>query len=103
MAKTIAVLTSGGDAPGMNAAVRSVVRAAMYRGMKVIGVFRGYNGLLNKEVSVISGSNLQSRFEKTGNYLTFSFNPLPASVKYVESISSQLMNFVNSKLNEHNN
>lgn len=61
------------------------------------------NGLLNKEVSVISGSNLQSRFEKTGNYLTFSFNPLPASVKYVESISSQLMNFVNSKLNEHNN
>ena len=50
MAKTIAVLTSGGDAPGMNAAVRSVVRAAMYRGMKVIGVFRGYNGLLNKDV-----------------------------------------------------
>ena len=49
MAKSIAVLTSGGDAPGMNAAVRSVVRAAMYRGMKVIGVYRGYNGLLNKD------------------------------------------------------
>ncbi len=45
--KTIAVLTSGGDAPGMNAAVRAVVRTACENGMKVYGVLRGYNGLIN--------------------------------------------------------
>lgn len=45
--KTIAVLTSGGDAPGMNAAVRAVVRTACENGLKVYGVLRGYNGLIN--------------------------------------------------------
>ena len=50
MAKTIAVLTSGGDAPGMNAAVRAVARAALSKGIKVYGVRRGYNGLLNGDV-----------------------------------------------------
>lgn len=45
--KTIAVLTSGGDAPGMNAAIRAVVRTACENGMKVYGVVRGYNGLIN--------------------------------------------------------
>ncbi|MCD7796409.1 MAG: 6-phosphofructokinase [Clostridiales bacterium] len=45
--KTIAVLTSGGDAPGMNAAVRAVVRTACENDMKVYGVIRGYNGLIN--------------------------------------------------------
>ena len=48
--KKIAVLTSGGDAPGMNAAVRSVVRAAISKGMDIYGVYRGYNGLLNGDV-----------------------------------------------------
>ena len=50
MAKTIAVLTSGGDAPGMNAAVRAVARAALSKGIKFYGVRRGYNGLLNGNV-----------------------------------------------------
>ncbi len=49
-AKKIAVLTSGGDAPGMNAAVRAVVRTAISFGMEVYGVKRGYNGLLNGDV-----------------------------------------------------
>lgn len=48
--KSIAVLTSGGDAPGMNAAVRAVVRAGINKGMRVYGVYRGYNGLLNADV-----------------------------------------------------
>ena len=48
--KSIAVLTSGGDAPGMNAAVRAVVRAGINNGMRVYGVYRGYNGLLNGDV-----------------------------------------------------
>ncbi len=45
--KTIAVLTSGGDAPGMNAAIRAVVRTACVNGIRVLGVIRGYNGLIN--------------------------------------------------------
>ncbi|HOB19722.1 MAG TPA: 6-phosphofructokinase, partial [Candidatus Atribacteria bacterium] len=45
--KTIGVLTSGGDAPGMNAAIRAVVRTAIFKGMKVYGIRRGYNGLIN--------------------------------------------------------
>ena len=48
--KSIAVLTSGGAAPGMNAAVRAVVRAGINKGMRVYGVYRGYNGLLNGDV-----------------------------------------------------
>ncbi len=48
--KTIGVLTSGGDAPGMNAAVRAVVRAGVFYGFKVLGVRKGYEGLLNGEI-----------------------------------------------------
>lgn len=48
--KRIAVLTSGGDAPGMNAAVRAVVRKGIYEGLDVVGIHRGYEGLLNEEL-----------------------------------------------------
>ena len=46
---TIGVLTSGGDAPGMNAAIRAVVREAIIKGKKVMGIKRGYAGLLQEE------------------------------------------------------
>lgn len=62
--KSIAVLTSGGDAPGMNAAVRAVVRAGINKGMKVFGVYRGYNGLLNGDVEQL---NLRSVSDIIGN------------------------------------
>ena len=62
--KSIAVLTSGGDAPGMNAAVRAVVRSGINMGMKVYGVYRGYNGLLNGDVKEM---NLRSVSEIIGN------------------------------------
>ena len=48
--KKIAVLTSGGDAPGMNATIRSVVRTAITEGMEVVGVVRGYNGLIHGDL-----------------------------------------------------
>ena len=54
MSKAIAVLTSGGDAPGMNAAVRAVVRAGIHRGFKMYGVYRGYHGLLKGEVKELN-------------------------------------------------
>ncbi len=69
MAKSIAVLTSGGDAPGMNAAVRSVVRAAIYRGMDVVGVYRGYNGLLNKDVSKLDLRSVSDCINRGGTIL----------------------------------
>ncbi len=50
MSRKIGVLTSGGDAPGMNAAIRAVVRSALSKGMEVYGVHRGYNGLINGDV-----------------------------------------------------
>lgn len=62
--KSIAVLTSGGDAPGMNAAVRAVVRSGINMGMKVYGVYRGYNGLLKGDVKEM---NLRSVSEIIGN------------------------------------
>ena len=46
----IAVLTSGGDAPGMNAAVRSVVRTGLFHGLKVFGIYRGYNGMISGDI-----------------------------------------------------
>ena len=46
----IAVLTSGGDAPGMNAAIRAVVRTGIYHGLDVFGVTRGYNGMIEDDI-----------------------------------------------------
>ena len=48
--KTIGVLTSGGDAPGMNAAIRAVVRTGCESGMRVLGIRRGYSGLINGDM-----------------------------------------------------
>ena len=62
--KAIAVLTSGGDAPGMNAAFRAVVRTGINMGMKVYGIYRGFNGLLNQDVAEM---NLRSVSEIIGN------------------------------------
>ena len=49
--KCIGVLTSGGDAPGMNAAIRSVTRAAIFNGMRVKGIYKGFRGLITKEIA----------------------------------------------------
>ena len=64
MSKALAVLTSGGDAPGMNAAVRAVVRAGIHRGFKVYGISRGYHGLLKGEATEM---NLRSVSDIIGN------------------------------------
>ena len=49
--KTIGVMTSGGDAPGMNAAIRAVTRAGIYNGFKIKGIYRGWEGLINNEIA----------------------------------------------------
>ncbi len=67
--KRIAVLTSGGDAPGMNAAIRGVVRTALYEDMEIIGFHRGYAGLLNKEYHQLDVSSVGGILEEGGTIL----------------------------------
>ena len=67
--RRIGVLTSGGDAPGMNAAVRSVVRAARYHGVEVYGIRRGWNGLINGDVERLDEKSVSRTINKGGTIL----------------------------------
>jgi len=67
--KTIGVLTSGGDAPGMNASIRAVVRTAINKGMKVKGIMRGYAGLLQEEIVDMDGTSVADTIGRGGTIL----------------------------------
>ena len=67
--RTIGVLTSGGDAPGMNAAIRAVVRTALGKGLKVRGIRRGYQGLLNEEIIDLSARDVSDTIQRGGTIL----------------------------------
>lgn len=67
--KTIGVLTSGGDAPGMNAAIRAVVRKALAGGVKVKGIKKGYQGLLNEEIIDLERSSVSDIIQRGGTIL----------------------------------
>ena len=69
MLKKIGVLTSGGDAPGMNAAVRAVTRAAIRMGMQVYGIRRGYNGLINGDVIEMNERSVSDIIQRGGTML----------------------------------
>jgi len=65
----IGVLTSGGDAPGMNAAIRSVVRSAIYNKVKIVGIGRGYTGLLSEEINEMTISSVGDIIHRGGTIL----------------------------------
>ena len=67
--KTLAVLTSGGDAPGMNAAIRSVVRVGSARGLSLIGIRRGYQGLLDGELAPLGPRDVSNVIQHGGTFL----------------------------------
>lgn len=67
--KTIGVLTSGGDAPGMNAAIRAVVRTAIASGLKVKGIRRGYNGLLEEDIIDMDSKSVSDIIQRGGTIL----------------------------------
>ena len=67
--RTIGVLTSGGDAPGMNAAIRAVVREALARGVKVKGIYRGFHGLLNEEIVDMESRSVSDIIQRGGTIL----------------------------------
>ncbi len=69
MIKKIGVLTSGGDAPGMNAAVRAVVRAAIRKGVEVYGIRRGYNGLINGDIIKMNERSVSDIIQRGGTML----------------------------------
>ncbi|PVX52113.1 6-phosphofructokinase [Balneicella halophila] len=67
--KKIGVLTSGGDAPGMNAAVRAVTRTAIYNGLKVVGIHEGYQGLLQKDTFELGSRTVGHLIQRGGTLL----------------------------------
>ena len=73
--KTIGVLTSGGDAPGMNAALRAVARSAIANGIKVYGIHRGYNGLINDDVEELNLRSVSDIIHKGGTVLFTARSP----------------------------
>ena len=67
--KKIGVLTSGGDSPGMNAAIRAVTRKALYNGLKVIGIQRGYQGLLEEDFLEFGARSVSDTIQRGGTVL----------------------------------
>ena len=67
--ETIGVLTSGGDAPGMNAAMRAVVREALFKGKRVMGISRGFAGLLNEDIFEMTASDVSETIARGGTKL----------------------------------
>ena len=69
MLKSIAVLTSGGDSPGMNAATRAVVRTALFEGVEVWGVYNGYRGLLDEDMFKMESRDVADIIQRGGTFL----------------------------------
>lgn len=67
--KCVGILTSGGDAPGMNAAIRAVTRSAIYSGLKVKGIYRGYRGLITDEIVDFKTQNVSNIIQQGGTIL----------------------------------
>ena len=67
--KRIGVLTSGGDAPGMNAAIRAVVRSASYKGIEVMGIYCGYKGLLENDMKLLTQRDVSNIINHGGTML----------------------------------
>ena len=67
--KCVGILTSGGDAPGMNAAIRAVTRAAIYNGIRVKGIYRGYKGMITDEIEEFKTQNVSNIIQRGGTIL----------------------------------
>ena len=93
--KRIGVLTSGGDAPGMNAVIRSVVRTAIARGMEVVGVERGYNGLINGDLIPMDARSVSDIIQRGGTMLC---TARCAEFRYDEGVEKANVNFAAEKL-----
>ena len=94
MIKKIGVLTSGGDAPGMNAAVRAVVRTAISKGMEVYGIRRGYVGLITGDIFQMDARSVSDIIHRGGTMLYTARCPeFRASARALESTALPLPTF----------
>ena len=69
MLKSIAIMTSGGDSPGMNAAARAVVRTALYEGVKVFGIYDGYKGMIEDRIVELNSQSVSDIIQRGGTFL----------------------------------
>jgi len=90
--KKIAVLTSGGDAPGMNAAIRSVVRTAIYHSLEVYGIFRGYEGLIDGEFQKMENHSVANIIQRGGTILKSARSKEFRTEKGMEAAYKNLLN-----------
>ena len=90
--KRIGILTSGGDAPGMNAAVRAAVRSAIYYGLKVYGIERGYDGLINGQIFAMETRSVSDMIQRGGTFLKTArcpeFNTLEGQQKAADTLEA---------------
>ena len=73
--KRIGVLTSGGDAPGMNACIRAVVRSALARGIECVGIRRGYQGLISGDILEMDNASVSRKRRRIVFMYSFGGNP----------------------------
>lgn len=92
--KKIAVLTSGGDAPGMNAAIRAVVRGAIYNNLEVMGVMRGYQGMIQNDIVPMTSKSVSNIIQQGGTILK------TARSKEFQTLEGRQTAFENLKKNE---
>ena len=94
--KTIGILTSGGDAPGMNAAIRAVTRAGIYNGFQIKAVYRGYDGLINDEIVDFTSENVSGIISEGGTVLktarSIDFATVEGRAKAYENIVKEDIN-----------
>lgn len=93
--KKIGVLTSGGDAPGMNAAIRAVVRTAIFNNIKAVGILRGYNGLINGDMKNLTLRDVSDIIHKGGTTL---FTARCLEFKTEEGLNKVVKNCLENKI-----
>jgi len=93
--KRIGVLTSGGDAPGMNAAIRAVTRMAIYHGLEVYGIRSGYHGMINDQIKKLESSHVSNIIQRGGTILKTARS---AEFRTVEGRSQAFVNLQKHKI-----
>ncbi|MCD6111872.1 MAG: 6-phosphofructokinase [Bacteroidales bacterium] len=94
--KKIGVLTSGGDAPGMNAAIRAVVRTAIYHGLEVVGIMEGYSGLINNDFIEMHSHSVSNIIQRGGTILR---TARCEEFKTKEGMKKAYQNLINANIN----
>ena len=91
--KKTGVLTSGGDAPGMNACIRAVTRAALFKGLEVFGIYRGYEGLIEGRIEQLQSKDVSNIIQRGGTILKTARSEKFMTLKGMKTANKQLMDW----------